>query len=142
MKDLVNESVKFREAWRPFAPSCLAEEAGEYFEVESDAPFMILTHRVRAEKRTVIPAVTHVDNTARLQTVRERDNPRYWRLIREFARITGVPVVLNTSFNLRGEPIVCTPYDAFRTFYSSGLDYLALGDFVLAKDPAWKPASS
>jgi carbamoyltransferase len=139
MKDRVNESVKFREGWRPFAPSCLAEDAPEWFERCDDAPFMILTFTVRPEKRALIPAVTHADGTARVQTVRRDVNPRYWRVIREFAALTGVPVVMNTSFNLRGEPIVCTPKDAIRTFYSSGLDFLVIGDHVLAKDAAWRP---
>jgi carbamoyltransferase len=142
MKDRVNECVKFREGWRPFAPSCLAESAGEYFEGCSDAPYMILTFDVRPEKRGVIPAVTHIDNTARVQTVTREANPRYWRLISEFAALTGVPVIMNTSFNLRGEPIVCTPKDAIRTFYSSGLDFLVLGNFVVAKDPSWRPATA
>jgi carbamoyltransferase len=141
MKDRVNACVKFREGWRPFAPSCLAEAADEYFEGCRDAPFMILTFDVRPEKRAVIPAVTHADNTARVQTVSRDTNPLYWQLIREFARLTGVPVVMNTSFNLRGEPIVCTPTDAIRTFYSSGLDVLVIGNFILSKDPAWQPAS-
>lgn len=139
MKDRVNACVKFREGWRPFAPSCLAEVAGEYFEGCSDAPFMIVTFDVRPEKRDVIPAVTHADNTARVQTVTREANPRYWKLIQEFGKLTGVPVLMNTSFNLRGEPIVCSPKDAVRTFYSSGLDFLVLGEYVLAKDPAWRP---
>lgn len=139
MRDRVNEVVKFREGWRPFAPSCLAEAAPEYFEGCKNAPYMILTFDVRPEKRSVIPAVTHADNTARVQTVSREANPRYWNLIREFGRLTGVPVVMNTSFNLKGEPIVCTPKDAIRTFYSSGLDFLVLGDFVVAKDPTWRP---
>jgi carbamoyltransferase len=142
MKDRVNECVKFREGWRPFAPSCLEEAAPEYFEGCREAPFMILTFDVRPEKRSVIPAVTHADNTARVQTVSETANQRYWRLIREFARLTDVPVIMNTSFNLRGEPIVCAPKDAIRTFYSSGLDYLVLGSRIIAKDPFWQPASN
>jgi carbamoyltransferase len=139
MRDRVNECVKFREGWRPFAPSCLAEVSEEYFELCKDAPFMILTFDVVPEKRSVIAAVTHADNTARVQTVTKEANPRYWRLIDEFGKQTGVPVVMNTSFNLKGEPIVCTPKDAVRTFYSSGLDFLVLGDHILAKDPTWKP---
>jgi carbamoyltransferase len=135
-RDRVNESVKFRESWRPFAPSCLEEAASEYFEGCTVAPFMIVTYDVRPEKRAVIPAVTHADNTARVQTVNKDVNPRYWNLIREFGARTGVPVVLNTSFNLRGEPIVCTPKDAIRTFYSSGLDFLVLDNFIVAKDPS------
>lgn len=133
-RDRVNASVKFREEWRPFAPSCLRERAGEYFEPDADSPFMILTFRVKPDKRDAIPAVTHVDGSARVQTVTEAVNPRYWRLISEFDRITGVPVVLNTSFNLKGEPIVCTPQDALRTFFTSGLDFLAMGDVIVAKD--------
>jgi carbamoyltransferase len=90
-------------------------------------------------RRAEIPAVTHADNTARVQTVSREANPRYWTLIREFEKLTGTPVIMNTSFNLRGEPIVCTPKDAIRTFYSSGLDFLVMGDFVIAKDRAWEP---
>ncbi len=140
MRDRVNESVKFREGWRPFAPSCLEEAAGEYFEQCRHAPFMIITFNVRPDKRDVIPAVTHADGSARVQTVTRESNPRFHTLLSEFARLTGVPVLLNTSFNLKGEPIVCSPKDAVRTFYSSGLDFLVLGDFVIAKDPAWSPA--
>jgi len=136
MKNKVNDSIKFRENWRPFAPSVLAERFHEYFEPSLPSPFMILTHTVREEMRSVIPAVTHADNSARIQTVERDVNPRYWQLISEFDRITGVPVVMNTSFNLRGEPIVCEPRDAVRTFYSSGLDFLAMGDCLVAKDPA------
>jgi len=140
-KDRVNRSVKFRENWRPFAPACLAECAHEYFEGAREAPFMTMTFPVRASKRDRIPAVTHADNTARVQTVSRDSNPRFWRLIKEFEKKTGVPVILNTSFNLRGEPIVCTPKDAVRTFYSSGLDFLVLGDSLIAKSPVWTPAT-
>jgi carbamoyltransferase len=133
-RDRVNASVKFREEWRPFAPSCLAERSGEYFEPEVESPFMVVTQTVRADKREVIPAVTHADQTARVHTVRRDVNPRYWKLISEFDRLTGVPVVLNTSFNLRGEPIVCTPKDALRTFVTSGLDFLVIDDFIVPKE--------
>jgi carbamoyltransferase len=136
MKDKVNEVVKFREGWRPFAPSVLLERFADYFEPSIPSPFMILTHTVRPEKRSTIPAVTHVDGTARIQTVERQTNPRYWDLISEFERLTGVAVVMNTSFNLRGEPIVSEPKDAIRTFFSSGLDFLAIGDCIVAKDPA------
>lgn len=129
----VNNAVKFREWWRPFAPSMLAEAASEYVESATDSPFMILTAQVRPEKRSVIPSVTHVDGSARPQTVERDVNPLYWKLIDEFGRRTGVPVVMNTSFNLRGEPIVCSPTDAIRTFFSSGLDALVLGNFVVEK---------
>lgn len=140
MKDRVNEAVKFREGWRPFAPSCLAEHAGEFFAGCTDAPYMILCFDVLPDAAPRIPAVTHADGTARVQTVTRDTNPRYWELIRQFAAITGVPVIMNTSFNLRGEPIVCTPRDAVRTFYSSGLDFLVLGEHIIAKDPNWRPS--
>jgi carbamoyltransferase len=133
MNAKVNNAVKFREWWRPFAPSMLAEVAGEYIESATDSPFMILTAQVRPEKRSVIPSVTHVDGSARPQTVEQDVNPLYWRLIREFGNRTGVPVVMNTSFNLRGEPIVCAPTDAVRTFFSSGMDALVIGSFVVEK---------
>jgi carbamoyltransferase len=129
----VNNAVKFREWWRPFAPSLLAEVVGEYLESATDSPFMALTAQVKPEKRGVIPAVTHVDGSARPQTVEREVNPLYWRLIHQFGERTGVPVVMNTSFNLRGEPIVCTPSDAIRTFFSSGMDALVIGGFVVEK---------
>jgi carbamoyltransferase len=133
MNAKVNNAVKFREWWRPFAPSLLAEVAGEYLESSTDSPFMVLTAQVKPEKRSMIPSVTHVDGSARPQTVERDVNPLYWRLIHEFGQRTGVPVVMNTSFNLRGEPIVCTPTDAVRTFFSSGMDALVIGSFVVKK---------
>jgi len=133
MNAKVNNAVKFREWWRPFAPSLLAEAAGEYLESAIDSPFMVLTAQVKSGKRSVIPAVTHVDGSARPQTVERGVNPLYWQLIHEFGQRTGVPVVMNTSFNLRGEPIVCTPTDAIRTFFSSGMDALVIGNFVVEK---------
>ena len=134
-RDRINESVKYREPWRPFAPSCLSETMGEYFTPSATSPFMILCFDVLNDRRPVIPAVVHADNTSRVQTVDRNQNPPYRRLIEEFARLTGVPVVVNTSFNLRGEPIVCTPRDALRTFWSSGMDYLVMGSCVVAKSP-------
>jgi len=133
MNAKVNNAVKFREWWRPFAPSFKKEAAPEYLESAYDSPFMILTAQVRAEKRGVIPSVTHVDGSARPQTVERESNPLYYRLIDEFGKITGVPVVMNTSFNLRGEAIVHTPTDAIRTFFSSGMDALAIGNFLVEK---------
>jgi carbamoyltransferase len=133
MNAKVNNAVKFREWWRPFAPSMLAEIAPEYVESATDSPFMILTAQVKPEKRSVIPSVTHVDGSARPQTVERDVNPLYWRLIDEFGRRTGVPVIMNTSFNLRGEPIVCTPVDAVRTFFSSGMEALVIGSFLVEK---------
>jgi carbamoyltransferase len=129
----VNNAVKFREWWRPFAPSLLAEVANQYLENATDSPFMILTSPVKPEKRSVIPAVTHVDGSARPQTVEQDVSPLYWQLIKEFGCRTGVPVVMNTSFNLRGEPIVCTPTDAIRTYFSSGMDALVIGSYLVEK---------
>jgi carbamoyltransferase len=133
MNTRVNNAVKFREWWRPFAPSLKKEAAGEYLESAMDSPFMIVTAQVRPEKRSVIPSVTHVDGSARPQTVEKEINPLYWRLIDEFGKITGVPVIMNTSFNLRGEAIVHTPTDAIRTFFSSGMDALVIGSFLVEK---------
>ena len=133
MNAKVNKAVKFREWWRPFAPSLLKEAAGEYLEHACDSPFMILTNPVRPEKRDVIPSVTHVDGSARPQTVEPEINPLYWNLINEFRRRTGVPVLMNTSFNLRGEAIVNTPTDAIRTFFSSGMDALVIGSYLVEK---------
>ena len=133
MKDRVNNSVKFREFWRPFAPSIMEEYYYEFFDVSHPSPFMILTFKVKENQRRRIPAVVHVDGTSRPQSVNKEVNQRYWNILNEFYRITGVPVLLNTSFNLKGEPIVNTPTDAIRTFYSSGLDYLVLEDFIIGK---------
>ncbi|HSC45253.1 MAG TPA: carbamoyltransferase C-terminal domain-containing protein [Candidatus Acidoferrum sp.] len=133
MNAKVNNAVKFREWWRPFAPSFKKEAAPEYLESAYDSPFMILTAQVRPEKRSVIPSVTHVDGSARPQTVERDINPLYYKLIDEFGRITGVPVIMNTSFNLRGEAIVHTPTDALRTFFSSGMDALVIGSFLVEK---------
>jgi carbamoyltransferase len=133
MNAKVNNAVKFREWWRPFAPSFKKEAAGEYLESATDSPFMILTAQVRPEKRNVIPSVTHVDGSARPQTVEKEINPLYWSLIDEFGKRTGVPVVMNTSFNLRGEAIVHTPTDAICTFFSSGMDALMIGSFLVVK---------
>jgi carbamoyltransferase len=133
MNAKVNNAVKFREWWRPFAPSFKKEAAAEYLETATDSPFMILTAQVRPEKRAIIPAVTHVDGSARPQTVEKEVNPLYWNLIDEFGKRTGVPVIMNTSFNLRGEAIVNTPTDAVRTFFSSGMDALCIGSFLVEK---------
>jgi carbamoyltransferase len=133
MNAKVNNAVKFREWWRPFAPSFKKEAASDYLESAYDSPFMILTAQVRPEKRSIIPSVTHVDGSARPQTVEREINPLYYRLIDEFGAITGVPVIMNTSFNLRGEAIVHTPTDALRTFFSSGLDALVIGSSLVEK---------
>jgi len=137
MKDVINAKVKFRESFRPFAPAILKERAHEYFEMPEglDAPFMLLVPKVREEKRSVIPAVTHQDGTGRVQTVTEASNGRYYRLIRAFEQLTGVPVVINTSFNVRGEPIVCTPQDAYHTFVNTGIDAMVIGNFIVTAKP-------
>ncbi len=140
MKDHVNERVKHRQGFRPFAPAVLAERAAEYFEGHTHSPFMLLAQGVKPEMRERIPAVTHVDGTARVQTVHKETNPRFYELIRAFERRTGVPVVLNTSFNDRGEPIVETPGDAVRAFLSTELDALVIHDWVLKKRAIHKTA--
>jgi carbamoyltransferase len=133
MKDIVNMRVKFREGFRPFAPSVLWEHQAEYFDLDIPSPYMLMVSDIWPRMRNVIPAVTHVDGTGRLQTVMKELNPRYYQLIETFYRITGVPIVLNTSFNVKGEPIVETPGDAVRCFLGSNFDELYLGDYVLIK---------
>ena len=157
----LNLKVKFRESFRPFAPAVLRENVADWFELDEDSPYMLLVANVRGDKRvpprpedsdkqgldllnvprSEIPAVTHVDNSARIQTVDAATNPRFHALIRAFADRTGIPVLVNTSFNVRGEPIVCTPEDAFRCFMATDLDILAIGNCLLEKaqqDPALK----
>jgi len=160
MQAQMNLKIKFREGFRPFAPSVLRERVAEYFELESDSPYMLLVAPVRPERqipmtdeqrrlwgidqlnvvRSDIPAVTHIDYSARVQTVARETNPDYYDLIAEFERLTGCAVLVNTSFNVRGEPIVCTPADAYRCFMRTQIDYLVLGPFLLEKSrqPEWK----
>ncbi len=133
MKDLLNARVKFRESFRPFAPSVLEEKSGAWFETDYPSPYMILVYDVRPERRHQVPAITHVDGTGRVQTVSRQHNPKYYRLIEEFERLTGVPMVLNTSFNIRGQPIVHLPEQAIECFLTTGMDALFLEDFVLVK---------
>jgi len=138
MKDIVNTKIKFREPFRPFAPSVLEEETANYFVLPEPtrhypARFMLYVVDVKDNKREVIPAITHVDGTGRLQTVSRRTNPRYYQLIQQFGEATGVPVVLNTSFNLKGEPIVNTPAEAFNTFSRCGMDVLVLDHCIIKK---------
>lgn len=128
MKDKLNAQVKHRESFRPFAPACLEETAGEYFELNCPSPFMLLIAKVKMGN---VPAITHTDGTARVQTVNQSQNIKFYSLIKEFQKITGVPVVLNTSFNDSGEPIVETPEDAVRTFKSTNLDALIIGDYLV-----------
>jgi carbamoyltransferase len=138
MKDIVNTKIKFREPYRPFAPSVLVDRAAEYYDLGDPerhypARFMLLVVDVREGKRALVPAPTHVDGTGRLQTVFRETNPRYYRLIETFDKATGVPVVLNTSFNLKGEPIVNGPAEAYSTFTRSGMDMLVLNHFIVRK---------
>ena len=132
MKDVLNARIKHREPFRPFAPSILAERTGEWYEQDYTSPFMILVYRTKADKRERIPAVNHVDDTGRLQTVERHVNPRYYALIEEFERQTGVPVLLNTSFN-ENEPIVMTPEHAVDTFRKTHMDLLVLGNNVVRR---------
>jgi carbamoyltransferase len=133
MKDVINSKVKFREPFRPFAPSVLEEHVQDYFHLKGDSPFMTIVCRVREERTQQIPAVTHVDGTARVQTVSRTHNPRFWTLIHEFNELTGVPIVLNTSFNVRGEPIVCTPEDALKCFLRTEIDDVVLGNLIVSR---------
>lgn len=159
MQKKLNIKIKYRESFRPFAPSVLAEHAADYFELESDSPYMLLVQPVietrredlpkgyhamplrqkLAVKRSDLPAITHIDFSARVQTVHKETNPRYWAMINAFKERTGYGLVVNTSFNVRGEPIVCTPHDAYRCFMNTEMDYLVIGDYVFAKDdqPEW-----
>ena len=161
MQRTLNLKIKYRESFRPFAPSVLREQVEEWFELDRDSPYMLLVADVKADRRrrlsaeeekltgisrlnaprSVIPAVTHVDNSARIQTVHAETNPLYHGLITRFQALTGCPVIVNTSFNVRGEPIVATPEDAFRCMMGTELDFLAIGNCILRKqdqDPALK----
>ena len=139
MKDILNLKIKRRESFRPFAPSILEERTGEWFTIDYPDPFMIKVYPIRPEKRPLVPAVTHADGTGRLQTVSRRTNPRYWQLIRAFEERTGVPMVLNTSFN-ENEPIVNTPAEALDCFLRTRMDRLVLGDIVLYRPASNAPA--
>ncbi len=132
-KGRVNKKIKFREEFRPFAPAILEEKVSEYFEIDCPSPYMLLVAQVKPEKKDAIPAVVHIDGSARIQTVNKKQNQLFYDLLKEFEKITGCAVLLNTSFNLKGEPIVCTPQDAHLTFIRSGLDYLIMGSCVLDK---------
>lgn len=141
----VNLKIKFRESFRPFAPTILEEKVKEYFEFDRQSPYMLFVAQVRNDKRTV-PAITHVDGSARLQTINRDQHELYYDLIKEFDRQTGCPLIINTSFNVRGEPIVCTPQDAVTCFIRTDMDYLVMGALLLDKkrmkaprqDEAWQ----
>jgi carbamoyltransferase len=133
IKDKVNNQVKYRESWRPFCPSFIQEAAGKYIENINESAFMTVAYPVRESAREKLDSIVHVDGTIRPQTVSQEGNPLYHALISSLGRRTGHPLVLNTSFNVRGEPIICNPLEALRCFYSNGLDALVLGRFVLQK---------
>jgi len=133
MKDQINNQVKHREPWRPFAPSVLEEKALRYFDSSIKSPFMILAFDTKGDYQSEIIAATHVDGTARPQTVNKNTNPKYWSLIQEFEKITGIPAILNTSFNVDGQPIVNTPLEAIETFLNCGMDILAIGNYIVLK---------
>ena len=132
IKNKIN-NLKNRELWRPFAPSLLYEARSEYLLKPQESPFMALAFKVTEEIKAKIPSVIHLDNSTRPHLVKKDVHPRYWKLINEFKKISGIPAILNTSFNLQGEPIVCTPEDALKTFYATEIDYLAMGDFLISK---------
>ena len=154
MQSLMNLKIKYRESFRPFAPSVLREDVSEWFDLDADSPYMLLVANVNPSKRRAmtdaekslfgieklnvprseIPAVTHVDYSARVQTVRRETNPLYWKIIAAFKNLTGCPVIVNTSFNVRGEPIVCTPGDSYRCFMRTKMDVLVLENCVLLKE--------
>ena len=138
MKDILNSRVKHRQPFRPFAPIVLYERAKEIFEGEEDSPFMLIAKNVRPEWRDKIPAIVHVDGTARVQTVREETNPTLYRLLKEFDALTGVPVLINTSFNVKGEPIIETPRDAVICFLTTGIDHLVMHDTLVSKNAMHK----
>jgi carbamoyltransferase len=153
MQKNMNLKIKFRESFRPFAPAVLVEDAHEWFQIKSKSPYMLLVssilekHRKELvhedadlfgmerlnQVRSVIPAVTHVDYSARVQTVSKDTNEKFWELLSEFKKLTGVPVLVNTSFNVRGEPIVCTPEDAYNCFIKTDIDYLVLENILVDK---------
>lgn len=154
MQKKLNLKIKYREGFRPFAPSVLEEDVGEYFDLDRVSPYMLLVAPVRTDRqiplpegyaerplyerlyfrRSDLPAITHIDYSARIQSVSKETNPRYWGLINEFKKLTGYGVIVNTSFNVRGEPIVCTPDDAYRCFMRTEMDYLVVGDYLLDKN--------
>lgn len=160
MQSIMNLKIKYRESFRPFAPAVKADKVSDWFNIESKSPYMLMVANVAADKclsmteeqkqlfgieklnipRSEIPAVTHVDYSARIQTVHEETNPRFYQLLDAFESLTGCPVLVNTSFNVRGEPIVCTPEDAYRCFMRTEMDYLVMENVICAKSgqPEWQ----
>ena len=137
-QNLLNEKVKYREKWRPFAPVVCADDALKYFVCDNPIPeatdFMLMVYPIKEEVRKVIPAVTHVDGSGRLQTIRREQNSLYYDLIKKFGELGEIPILINTSFNIRGEPIVCTPYDAYRCVCGTEIDYLVMGNYLIKRD--------
>jgi carbamoyltransferase len=137
MRDRINKLVKKREGFRPFAPAVTVEAASQFFEIdkgdESIYAYMLFVTQVRSAYREQLPAITHVDGSARVQAVSKEDNPQFWTLLNEFGRVSGIPVLLNTSFNVRGQPIVCTPKEAVETFLFAKLDVLVMGNYVVVR---------
>lgn len=160
MQSKMNLKIKFRESFRPFAPAVLREDVSQYFEIDSDSPYMLMVAPVRQERRikltadeeklfgiaklnvpkSDIPAITHVDYSARIQTVSKDEHPRFHRLLSTFKSLTGCSVLVNTSYNVRGEPIVCSPSDAYRCFMRTEMDVLVVNNFVMRKEdqPKWE----
>ncbi len=134
MKDYINARVKFREEFRPFAPAVLAEHSQEYFDLSQESPHMLIAAKVKGDKISEIPAVVHVDKSARVQTVKQENNERFRKLLESFHKLTKIPVILNTSFNVKGQPIVNSPEDAVKCFLSTNIDMLVIGDFIAIKD--------
>ncbi len=137
MQDILNVKVKHREKYRPFAPVICIDDADKYFECDNPIPYaadyMLVVYPIKKEKRKLIPAVTHVDGTGRLQVIRREQNSKYYDLIKEFGKLSGVPILINTSFNIRGEPIVCTPYDTYRCMMGTEIDYLVMGKYLIKR---------
>ena len=133
MKDYVNARVKFREEFRPFAPAILKEHCSNYFDIEQESPHMLIAVDAKKDNKDKIAATVHIDGSSRVQTVGKDNNLRFWKLLNAFYDKTGVPVLLNTSFNVKGQPIVNTPKEAIDTLLSTNIDYLVMGDFIVDK---------
>jgi len=134
MKDILNKKVKHREEFRPFAPSITYENYRNFFDTNSSSPFMLFVYPIKKEKQKLVPSITHIDGTGRLQTVKKNQNPLFWNLIKEFEKISEVPILINTSFNVRGEPIVCAPEHAYKCMMGTGIDYLVIDKFLVSKN--------
>ncbi|MFH0867684.1 MAG: carbamoyltransferase C-terminal domain-containing protein, partial [Candidatus Woesearchaeota archaeon] len=137
MQEILNQKVKHREKFRPFAPVVCEDDALKYFDCDVPIPeptdFMLMVYPIKKEWQNKIPSVTHVDGSGRLQTIRKHQNQLYYDLIKEFGRLSGIPILINTSFNIRGEPIVCTPYDAYKCMMGTGIDHLVIGKFLIKR---------